>query len=174
MSKNIVFEGWLTKSPPTKRIWRTVSTTFEALHFVPLLIGFAFAKCIYLLGTGHYTQNNIVECLLYLFLIKHFGINRMQTWFWSLEMAKKVVCLATFRRAPGAVFLRLLCGPELQAAQGHYQLGFMWASKWTVKLCTFRSETKQKVCLSPLELTKDNTLCITNVIKYIHTVHNNG
>ncbi|XP_068619755.1 GRB2-associated-binding protein 1 isoform X3 [Battus philenor] len=23
MSKNIVFEGWLTKSPPTKRIWRT-------------------------------------------------------------------------------------------------------------------------------------------------------
>ncbi|XP_039764163.1 uncharacterized protein LOC120636664 isoform X2 [Pararge aegeria] len=24
MSKNIVFEGWLTKSPPSKRIWRTV------------------------------------------------------------------------------------------------------------------------------------------------------
>lgn len=32
MSKNIVFEGWLTKSPPNRRIWRTVSSTL-AWHF---------------------------------------------------------------------------------------------------------------------------------------------
>ncbi|KAH9627966.1 hypothetical protein HF086_017941 [Spodoptera exigua] len=32
MSRNIVFEGWLTKSPPNRRIWRTVSSTL-AWHF---------------------------------------------------------------------------------------------------------------------------------------------
>ncbi|KAJ0183817.1 hypothetical protein K1T71_000240 [Dendrolimus kikuchii] len=36
MSKNIVFEGWLTKSPPSKRIWRTVSVV-SITFYLPLL-----------------------------------------------------------------------------------------------------------------------------------------
>ncbi|XP_063892061.1 uncharacterized protein LOC110373862 isoform X6 [Helicoverpa armigera] len=42
MSKNIVFEGWLTKSPPNRRIWRTVSSTL-AWHFTFV------DRCVFLL-----------------------------------------------------------------------------------------------------------------------------
>lgn len=71
----------------------------------------------------------IVPLIALFYVIKH-------GYFMSVEMAEKVVCLAAVGRAPWTIFLRLLCRPELQAAQGHYQFRFMWTGKF-VKHCVY-------------------------------------
>lgn len=63
-----------------------------------------------------------METMYYFIVFKHGYVV-------PLEMAEKVVCLAAVRRSSGPIFLRLLCGPQLQAAQGHYQFRFVWTGK---------------------------------------------
>lgn len=41
MAKNpqeVVFEGWLTKSPPTKRIWRAVSFDYSMVFTLIIIV----------------------------------------------------------------------------------------------------------------------------------------
>lgn len=124
MSKNIVFEGWLTKSPPMKRIWRTVSR-LSNLHLSLLTESYfvcGILKVVLLFGVMlayfKFEANFLMNLVIFKFNCKVYFVG-------VVEMAEKVVCLAAVRRAAWPIFSRLLCGPELQAAQGHHQLRFV-------------------------------------------------
>lgn len=133
MSKNIVYEGWLTKSPPTKRIWRTVSSTFD--HTLPCTPIFVDTKLLNLYRVL------IVQIFLTNFLFCDLQAKSdLQSVFMLksriTEMAEKVVRLATVGGAPWSIFSRLLRGPELQAPQGHNQLRFVRTGIYCVNCIT--------------------------------------
>lgn len=46
--REVVHEGWLIKSPPTKRIWRAVCFCFDIFDSILMVLLFKCVQCLYI------------------------------------------------------------------------------------------------------------------------------
>jgi hypothetical protein len=118
--QEVVCEGWLTKSPPTKRIWRAVSTDFSAFKN-------AFSSYF-------------ISCKLVHKRVIHPITNDI-----LVEVATTMVLIKTFRRDSRPIHTNLLRGQKLQKTERLHKFRRLRTGRLGIE--TRRTQTEIRPCL---------------------------